>query len=273
MNEILRQKLMRLTRRFGLMTSAERVRGALLAAGSGKANQRFVAEHPGVLLPPVELMHDPYGVVDYSWYWITGQQTAGEISRIARQRCSTGAGPVKIFEWGCGPARIIRHVGSTPGREFERFASDYNRTMVDWCRANITDVSFDANGLAPPLRHATASFDFVYCLSVFTHLSEAMYRAWFDELLRVLKPGGCLLLTLHGDYYRRKLLPDECERYDAGALVVREGFREGGRMFTTFHPERFVRDRLLREVTILSHESSENSIAAPQDVWLVRKDA
>lgn len=134
-------------------------------------------------------------------------------------------------------------------------------------------MTFGVNALSPPLRYADGTFDFIYCLSVFTHLSEAMHHAWLAELLRVLKPGGCILLTLHGDYYRRKLLPDELARYEAGELIVREGFAEGGRMYAAFHGERFVRERLLRGVEILRHEPAENQVAPPQDVWVIRKTA
>lgn len=98
-----------------------------------------------------------------------------------------------------------------------------------------------------------------------------MHHAWIEELLRVLKPRGCILLTLHGDYYRRKMLPDELKQYDAGSLVVREGYVEGGRMYTAFHGERFVREQFLKRGEILRHDLSDNQIAPPQDAWLVRK--
>jgi SAM-dependent methyltransferase len=125
--------------------------------------------------------------------------------------------------------------------------------------------------IGSPLDYPDATFDFIYCLSVFTHLSEAMHHAWIGELLRVLKPRGCILLTLHGNYYRRKMLPDELKQYDEGNLVVREGFIEGGRMYTAFHGERFVREQFLKGCEIIRRDTSDNQIAPPQDVWLVRK--
>lgn len=42
-------------------------------------------------------------------------------------------------------------------------------------------------------------FDVAYCFSVFTHLNERMQNLWLLELKRILKPGGILLLTVHGE--------------------------------------------------------------------------
>ncbi len=223
-------------------------------------------------LPPAALMHDPYEVVDYAWYWNSGKDAAQALGKIIKASDGGGDQPINILEWGCGPARIIRHLSAVPSnRRYDLHGTDYNKKMIAWCQANLPGISFGANGLAPPLDYPDDTFDFIYCLSVFTHLSEAMHRAWIGELRRVLKPRGCILLTLHGDYYRSKMLPDELKQYDAGNLVVREGFLEGGRMYTAFHGERFVRENFPKGCEILQHDSSGNQIAPPQDVWLVRK--
>ena len=55
-----------------------------------------------------------------------------------------------------------------------------------------------ANAPIPPLPYPDEYFDVVYCLSVFTHLNESMQDLWIEELSRILKPGGVLLLTIYG---------------------------------------------------------------------------
>ena len=42
-------------------------------------------------------------------------------------------------------------------------------------------------------------FDFIYSISVFTHLPEDMEFAWLNELRRVTKRGGYVLVTTHGE--------------------------------------------------------------------------
>jgi SAM-dependent methyltransferase len=259
-------------RRMGLLPWAERLRAGVLALKNHRANRRFCASHQGGPLPPISLMHDPYGVVDYAGYWNSGKNSAQALGKIINSSQGGGDQAIKILEWGCGPARVIRHLSAAQsGRRYELHGTDYNKKMIAWCRSTLPEIDFSTNGLAPPLDYPDAAFDFIYGLSVFTHLSAAMHQAWIAELRRVLKPQGCLLLTLHGDYFRRKLLPDELKQYDDGGLVVREGFVEGGRMYTAFHGESFVREKFLKGWEILRHDFSDNEIAPPQDAWLVRK--
>src|SRR5206468_8257505 len=104
---------------------------------------------------------------------------------------------------------------------------------------------FETNGLSPPLAFGDASFDLAYALSVFTHLPEAIQHDWMDELRRVVRPGGFVLLTMHGERYLERLGEDERRRFQAGQLVVRWGAVPGTNLCTTFHPPTWVRARLL----------------------------
>src|SRR5690606_11385803 len=45
-----------------------------------------------------------------------------------------------------------------------------------------------------------ASVDLLYGISVMTHLTELNQQLWLEEISRILKPGGCALLTTHGEY-------------------------------------------------------------------------
>jgi SAM-dependent methyltransferase len=88
------------------------------------------------------------------------------------------------------------------------------------------------------------SFDVIYCISVFTHLSEPLHYQWVEEILRLLKPGGLFIGTFHGDRYRDHLDPDEQKKFDDGELVVRDKIREGKKNFASYHGNRFVQNLL-----------------------------
>jgi SAM-dependent methyltransferase len=124
--------------------------------------------------------------------------------------------------------------------------ADYNPRSIAWDREHLPGIDFTVNGLHPPLDQPDGTFDVVYCVSVFTHLSEDVQLAWAAELLRVLKPGGLVLCTTQGEAFRRLLVTaDEHARYAAGQVVVLGNYREGRKYFLALHPERFVRERLL----------------------------
>jgi SAM-dependent methyltransferase len=83
---------------------------------------------------------------------------------------------------------------------------------VDWCREHIPGVDFTVNGAMPPLRWQDGHFDFVMAVSVFTHIPWKMQIGWLKELRRVLRPGGYLLATTHGDFCARNFLKMRASR-------------------------------------------------------------
>ena len=180
---------------------------------------------------------------------------------------------IKICEWGCGPARIIRHLADAlPEKNVQVSGSDYNLKSINWCKTNFPQINFKVNQLTPPLDFADNTFDFLYSVSVFTHLSEEMHYEWFKENLRVVRPGGLIMFTTHGDKFKAKLLPDEIAQYESGKLVVRGNVEEGKRMFCAFHNPSFVRNNLLKGLEVLVHDIAPvKALSGGQEVWLVRK--
>jgi len=86
-------------------------------------------------------------------------------------------------------------------------------------------------------------------------------------LFRVLRPGGILLLTLHGDSFKAKLNHQELAEFNRGALVVRGKVKEGHRTYTAFHPPVWVRN-WADSAELLSHQPGKVN---EQDVWIFRK--
>jgi len=120
------------------------------------------------------------------------------------------------LDFGCGCGRTLLWLA----RRFPQvhwYGSDVDAESVEWCRASIPGAVFSVNAPLPPLPFSDASFDLVYAVSVFTHLSEEHQQAWLPELRRVLKPGGLLLLSFHSKNVWQLL------DGDAGA-VERDGF-------------------------------------------------
>src|SRR5262249_51644349 len=57
----------------------------------------------------------------------------------------------------------------------------------------------------PPSPLDAHSADLVVSNSIFTHLPEGIADAWLAELARILKPGGLLITTFHGEKAAKQL--------------------------------------------------------------------
>ena len=109
-------------------------------------------------------------------------------------------------------------------------------------------------------------------VSIFTHLSEANHTLWFNELCRVLKPNGILLLTTHGTIFKAIMTDVEKQQFDNQQLVIRDKAVEGHRVFTTFHPPAFMKALFETQCNLLSHQiGTKESWGLNQDVWILQK--
>lgn len=258
-------------RRLHLLDAYNAAKFRWVAAKARAANEAFVREHPDFPLPSLALCYDAYGHVGYPDYYASGRRHAAFFAEQINTHIPADA---TVLEWGCGPARVLRHLGPLLRGTPHVAGSDYNAETIAWCRANIPGIRFETNGLAPPLPFADGSFDAIYALSVLTHLSAPMHAAWRAELRRVLRPGGILIVTAHGDWYREHhLLPDEQRTYDDGELVVRGQVEEGKKWFAAFHAPAYMRNRFFADWTILDHLTHPLPGSIEQDVWVARKPA
>lgn len=214
-------------------------------------------------LPPRRLMVRVAGTADADWFLRSGR--AG-YDAIAAHVALADAGAV--LDFGCGCGRVTRyfhdHRGAVAG-------SDVSRDAIDWCRTNLDFARFEVNGLAPPLAFEDESFDFVYALSVFTHLTADLQLAWRDELRRVLRPGGRLLVTTHGRSYLPRLDEDERASFDAGELVVRWGDVVGSNLCSAYHPEPYLRDTFADGFEFLELDPEGARGNPTQDLVLLQK--
>jgi len=267
----MRQALVRLIRQAGLLRPADEARFWWRRLRALGANRRFAHEHPGFAAPPADLLFDALNSVRLDSYLDQGRRHAAVFARLLLER--SGARPLDVLEWGCGPGRLIRHMSALLAERDARLTgADFNPRSIEWCRANLPGIDFVGNGLLPPLPLPDARFDASFCFSVLTHLSERAQLAWTAELRRVLKPGGLLVLTTHGAAYRRLLgAAVERRRFDDGRVVVQASYPEGRKLFLAVQPERWVRNELLRgfEQIVLEPASGEADLI--QDVWTARK--
>jgi SAM-dependent methyltransferase len=253
-----KRRILRLLQRVGLIGPAFSIYERLVAVGPQR-----VTPTDGVALPPRRLMVRVAGTADADWFLRSGRAGYDAVAAHV-PLAETHA----VLDFGCGCGRVTRYFREHHG---DVAGSDVNRDAVSWCRANLPFARFEANGLAPPLAFDDASFDLVYALSVFTHLTADLQLAWRDELHRVLRPGGRLLVTTHGRSYLQRLDDDERARFERGELVVRWAEVVGSNLCSAYHPERYLRDTFADGFTFLELEAEGARGNPTQDLVLLQK--
>jgi SAM-dependent methyltransferase len=270
--KISKQMFVRGLRKLHLLQLTDNIRYLISLKNTHHANHQFIKEHPDFKLPPSFLAYDAYGHTNWPVYYQSGIAHAKHICQIIDENLDTKE--VSICEWGCGPARIIRHIRPLLDRSnTQLYGFDYNCRSITWCQENINDITFACNSVAPPLPCDTNSFDCLFNLSVFTHLSKKMHTEWIRELRRVVKPGGLIIFTTHGDFFKFNLLEDEQKEYEQGRLVVRGQIKEGKRCFVAYHPPKYIESELLKNgLEVISHLPGPALEDFPQDVWVIRNN-
>ena len=254
-----------------LLWLAEKLRFYLDILKNWGTNRTFKNQMKNFVFPPWEIAYDAYSSINHPYYYTSGFQAAKVIYNMLCPYLLQDTS--RICEWGCGPARIIRHMPQiASAQKFVFMGTDYNKTTISWCQENIKNVEFFVNGLTPPLSFPNNYLDCVYCISVFTHLSKEMHFAWLKEIMRVLKPGGVFMMSMNGDNIKKTQLKEERELYESGQLVVRGNAKEGSRTFLAFHSPIFMRETFLNGYDILKHDTNpDRYISSGQDIWIVRK--
>lgn len=185
-----------------------------------------------------------------------------------------------ILDFGCGAGRAIRQFPALKERlkRARVHGSDINREQIEWCKRHLPFAEFRLNNPAPPLSYEADTFDFIYTFSVFTHLSESQQREWMDELRRVMKPGGYLLLTTCGEAYFDTLGPQEKEAFRRGRLVVRHGDASGDaeryNECIAFHPKDYLFKELAEGFEVVEFQAGsfpENGPRLAMDHSFLRK--
>jgi SAM-dependent methyltransferase len=231
-------------------------------------------EANGYPVPPAKLRVLVSGTADPDFFLDTGRRQV----ELFRELYEGHAGPIErasaILDFGCGCGRLTRWWSDVVGPSI--YGCDPSPALIGWTRANLPFVRATLSGHEPPLPYADETFDFVYALSIFTHLPERQALPWISELRRVTKPGGLVLFTTAGEAYSERLTAADAVRYRRGEAVVQFDSASGTNVCIVYHPPAYVRERMLGGLELVEElfapEQPERAAESRlvQDCYLVR---
>jgi len=202
-------------------------------------------------------------------YRVSGSPHADEFVRVGKA-CATDIQSAlqrigrdlnsftRILDFGCGCGRTLVHIKSlAPDAQFD--GTDIDANAIEWSRANLTFATFSLSKERPPIDYDPNTFDFIYVISVFTHIDEEYQFMWLEELRRIAKPGAILLVTVHG-------------RDDPRGLVFDRSYEKG--LFPawyqiTYHSKEYIYSNFSKYFDVLDY--FPRSMNAHQDVVMLQK--
>jgi SAM-dependent methyltransferase len=221
----------------------------------------------GLPLQPPRLIDYVSGMYDVEAFYCIGKEGVANISKNLAKNGLAIDRFGSVLDFGCGCGRIIRHMSRFKNVSF--FGTDYNPLLIQWCRENLPFAKFNVNALAGRLPYDDGQFDFIYTISVFTHLPEKEQFFWIAELRRILKPEGHCYITVNGMFDRRT--SEQKAAFDRGEVVVQHGSVPGAGTCHTYHPESYLRKHFSDGFDIVDFIREGQVDTARQDVLLLRK--
>jgi SAM-dependent methyltransferase len=230
----------------------------------------------GLPIPPAELIVQVIGMPSEELFLTSGANAHQIITETLARHSIDVERLTRLLDFGVGCGRIARH---WTGIETEVHGCDYNPALVAWCQENLRHVKATRNRLDPPLPYEDGSFDFIYALSVFTHLTESQQHAWIAELRRVVRIGGTVLFTTHGPTFPHQdptfRTPEVAARLECGELLVIDPDHAGSNRCGTLHPRSWVERNMLNGFELLEYAERGGEIGSEmnggQDIYLVRR--
>ncbi|MBS7543090.1 class I SAM-dependent methyltransferase [Ancylobacter oerskovii] len=142
--------------------------------------------------PPTELMHNTSGLKSKEDFARHGIDLMRALARVSPRP------PAKfgdVLDFGVGVGRLARLFH---GYNHRYVGVDIDSRHIGWIKSSLPHVEAHHTRPAEPLPLADQSFDTVVSISVFSHLCEADHLIHLADLARLVRPGGYLFLSVHG---------------------------------------------------------------------------
>jgi SAM-dependent methyltransferase len=191
-----------------ISSNADRMRGIISLAAYYRDEEALAAMRMPAALPPDEvhaMSRGPFTLAGGCKYADMVVESLGGGQPIMRK----GA---RVLDFRCSSGRVVRMLAAAYP-EVEWHGCDPMPDSIRWDQENLPSIKFTVSSADPPLSaYSDEMLDLVFAISIWSHFAENAALRWLEEMRRIVKPGGFLVLTTHGfraiDYLAEKHLYD-----------------------------------------------------------------
>ncbi|MEN0088061.1 MAG: class I SAM-dependent methyltransferase [Pseudomonadota bacterium] len=207
-------------------------------------------------------------------YFRGGFKDAKSIKRVL-EALSIERANQKILDFASGYGRVVRHLnGMLPDHEV--YASDIHPEAVEFMNGELGIQSY-VSSHAPEDLDIGADYDFIYAMSLFSHLPKASFGRWLQALYERLAVGGFLMFTTHG-----QLAIDRHPEFFGGIFDNQEGCgyrtesdqldldgEEYGSMVVSMQFVLDVVEKYAKGARV--HQFESGAVMSIQDKWVIKR--
>ena len=208
--------------------------------------------------------HGDFATAASQYFNVALQQHA--LARQLLDRLFPGDVP-HVLDFACGFGRFLRFAVADLPRD-HLSASELQADALRFVESRFSVPTF-ASCADPADFHPARSFDFIWVVSLFSHLPEPLFHAWLAKLAGMLKPHGVLAFSVRGD----KLLAADAARPASGISYSRNSENadlDGDIYGTTYVSDAFVRGAIEQACGKQAATACiARGLANEQDLWLI----
>lgn len=161
-------------------------------SASGSQNARGGVCDPNwektIAPPPVANVRRTSGTDEFSKFVHDGRLIAKRVSTHIREY--VGEAGLSILDFGCGAGRVALPMYFEHG--LVTHACDIDESATSYV-SSVLPIDVRVTPFKPPLPYDDDTFDVVYSISIWTHLTIEDQISWLKEMRRIIKPGGYLM--------------------------------------------------------------------------------
>lgn len=173
----------------------KRERGEVLLQLAAWVDERRALERTGLVrfAPPQEVHAMARGPTAAAGGLYEANMVAEALALVGFSIGEVGAG----LDFGCSSGRVLLPLyAAYPKARW--LGCDPNQGAIEWARRTLPKLELFVSPQHPPLPIGDGELDLVFAISIWSHFGPDAAVRWWEEMARLVRPGGWLLFTTHG---------------------------------------------------------------------------